>query len=158
VELSADALDAYRVEAGVPRFGVDIDARVLAPETGQQRRAIHYNKGCYIGQEIVARIHARGHTNRTFAGFLLNPSAANDLPASDTPVVSPPDGKEIGRVTSAVVSPTLRNQPVALGYIRHGHSEPGTAVTIAGPARDRRRAPVCPNAGRLADRTRNRLP
>jgi len=128
VELTPAELDAFRVEAGVPRFGVDIDAQVLAPETGQQARAISYKKGCYIGQEIVARIDARGHTNRSLAGFLLSEAP---LPAPDTPVEA--DGREVGRITSAVHSPTL-GRPIALGYLRHELSAPGTAVTVAGNA------------------------
>lgn len=128
IELPAETADALRIEAGVPKFGVDMDSRVLAPETAQQKRAIAYRKGCYIGQEIVARIDARGHTNRTFAGFRLAPGAA--LPAPETPVLAA-DGREAGRITSAALSPTL-GVPLALGYIRHEYAEPGTTVTVDG--------------------------
>lgn len=121
-------LDALRIEAGVPRFGADMDARTLAPETGEEARAINYKKGCYIGQEIVARIDARGHTNRTLAGFAFPSGAA--VPEGGTPVVGG-DGKEVGRVTSAALSPTL-GQPIALGVLRREHASPGTPVTIAG--------------------------
>ncbi len=124
---SAQALESLRIEAGIPRFGIDIDSRVLAPETGQQRRAVNYRKGCYIGQEIVARIDARGHTNRSFAGFLLAPG--EPLPPADASVTV--DGRDVGRITSVEVSPTL-GIPVALGYLRHEHLEPGTRVTVAG--------------------------
>lgn len=125
--LSADTLEALRIEAGIPRLGVDMDEKALGPETGQQARAISYRKGCYIGQEIVARIHARGHTNRGLTGFLLDSGDAP--PASGMPVTV--EGKEVGRVTSAAVSPTL-GRPVALGYIRNEHATPGTAVEIDG--------------------------
>jgi folate-binding protein YgfZ len=128
VELDDATLDALRIEAGVPRFGVDMDAKTLAPETGQEARAINYKKGCYIGQEIVARIDARGHTNRTFTGFAFPSGAA--VPASGAPVVGA-DGKEVGRVTSAALSPAL-SQPRALGTIRREHASPGTPVVIAG--------------------------
>ena len=129
-EITAAALDAHRIEVGVPRFGVDMDARVLAPETAQQARAISYRKGCYIGQEIVARIDARGHTNRTFVGFLLDDG---DLPPHGEKVTV--DGKEAGWVTSSVVSPAL-GRPVVLGYLRHEHAAPDTQVRIADrPAR-----------------------
>lgn len=126
-EMTEEALDIFRIEAGVPRFGVDIDSRVLAPETGQQRRAIHYRKGCYIGQEIVARIDARGHTNRTLTGFVL---AEGVLPDPGAPVVAG-DRPDAGRITSATFSPTL-GRGIALGYIRHEYSEPGTDVNVAG--------------------------
>jgi folate-binding protein YgfZ len=124
--LTSLELDALRIEAGVPRFGADFDARVLAPETGQQARAISYRKGCYIGQEIVARIHARGHTNRTFTGFNLHGQA---LPEPDSRIKA--DGREVGRVTSSAMSPSL-GRAVALGYLRNEFAEPGTPVTIAG--------------------------
>jgi folate-binding protein YgfZ len=120
--LDASVLDALRVEAGIPRGGVDFDRRVLAPETGQQARAIHLRKGCYIGQEIVARIDARGHTNRALVGFFVD-----SVVAPETPVHI--DGQEVGRVTSSVVSPTL-GVPIALGYLRHAHGAPQTAVRI----------------------------
>ena len=124
---SAETLESLRIEAGVPRFGVDMDSRVLAPETGQRLRAVNYRKGCYIGQEIVARIDARGHTNRSFTGFYLEPG--EPLPAAETPVTV--DGREVGRITSSALSPTL-GVPLALGYLRHEHLEPGTRVTVAG--------------------------
>lgn len=127
-EKNEQFLDALRIEAGVPRFGVDMDVKTLAPETGQEARAINYKKGCYIGQEIVARIDARGHTNRTFAGFAFPSGAA--VPTPGTPVVGA-DGKEVGRVTSAALSPAL-GQPRALGYVRREHASPGTPVVIAG--------------------------
>ena len=119
-------LEPLRIEAGVPRFGKDMDSRVLAPETGQRERAISYKKGCYIGQEIVARIDARGHTNRAFVGFIF---ADGDAPAPETPVMA--DDKEIGRITSAAVSPKM-GVPIALGYIRNEQSAIDTAVTVAG--------------------------
>lgn len=125
VRIEPSLLEALRIEAGVPRFGVDIDARVLAPETGQRARAIHYRKGCYIGQEIVARIDARGHTNRSLAGLFVAEAGID----ADTPIFA--EGREVGRVTSSAVSPRL-GRPIALGYLRHEFSEPGTAVTVDG--------------------------
>jgi folate-binding protein YgfZ len=123
-ESSAADVEALRIEAGVPRYGADIDAKVLAPETGQQARAISYKKGCYIGQEIVARIDARGHTNRAFAGFSVSEGAT---PGAAVTV----DGKEVGRITSVAVSPTL-GVPIALGYVRNEHGTPGTMMEVAG--------------------------
>jgi len=114
-------VDASRIKAGIPRFGVDIDSRVLAPETGQVERAISYKKGCYIGQEIVARIDARGRTNRGFTQFLIEPGTP--LPEPETPILV--DGKDAGRVTSATPG-------FVLGYLRHEHSAPGTFVTMNG--------------------------
>ncbi len=123
----SEALESLRIEAGVPRFGVDMDSRVLAPETEQRLRGVSYRKGCYIGQEIVARIDARGHTNRSFTGFYLPPGEV--LPVAETPVTV--DGRDVGRITSATLSPTL-GVPIALGYLRHEYLLPGTRVTVAG--------------------------
>jgi tRNA-modifying protein YgfZ len=123
-------LEAMRIGAGIPRFGVDMDKRVLAPETGEltRLRAIHYKKGCYVGQEIVARIDARGHTNRTLISLRLPaPVEAN------TPITW--EGKEVGRITSS--APALQGAgAVALGYLRHEHATPGTILdnaTVAEP-------------------------
>lgn len=126
-EITEAALDAFRVEAGVPRGGVDLSEKVLAPETGQGARAISGAKGCYVGQEIVARIDARGHTNRTLVGFLIE---GETVPAAGDKVTGD-DGKEAGWITSGVLSPTL-DRPIALGYLRHEHAAPGTPVRIGG--------------------------
>jgi len=123
-------LEALRVEAGVPRFGRDMDRRVLAPETGQRARAISYRKGCYIGQEIVARIDARGHTNRALAGLRLEAAPDAAPPAPETPIFDEA-GKEVGRVTSVARSARLEAD-LALGYLRNEVAAPGTAVTVAG--------------------------
>jgi folate-binding protein YgfZ len=122
--IKPEFLEALRIEAGIPCFGVDMDSRVLAPETGQRSRAINYRKGCYIGQEIVARIDARGHTNREFAGFYLN---TVDLPAKDTAVTV--EEKEVGRITSAAIGPQT-GLPIALGYIRNEYRTAGTVVMV----------------------------
>jgi folate-binding protein YgfZ len=123
-EIGEDDLEILRIEAGIPRYGRDIDAKVLAPETGQAHRAIHYKKGCYIGQEIIARIDARGHTNRSFTGFALS-----EIVPDNTPVTV--GGKEVGRVTSSCFSPTL-GRPIGLGYIRNEHGEVGAILEILG--------------------------
>ncbi len=130
VELSLDDLEILRIQAGIPRFGVDIDSTVLAPETGQAGRAISYRKGCYIGQEIVARIYARGHTNRTFVCFTL-PQHSDSLPAPGA-VVSVKDNVNAGRVTSVAPVSGPLPMPFALGYIRHEFATPGTMVDING--------------------------
>ena len=122
-ELTENILDNYRIEAGIPRYGIDIDAKVLAPETGQALRAIHYKKGCYIGQEIIARLDARGHTNRSFAGFYLTETVPQNTPLFV-------EGKEIGRITSSCLSPTLGTL-IGLGYIRNEFAEPGNKVNIS---------------------------
>jgi len=116
-------LETRRIEAGVPRFGVDMHKRVLAPETGQQARAIHYRKGCYVGQEIVARIDARGHTNRTLVKLRLPAPVTPETPITLS-------GKDVGRITSSAPA-SEGNGAVALGYLRHEHIAPGTVLDNA---------------------------
>jgi glycine cleavage system T protein len=117
------ALASLRVEAGVPCFGHDVDETTLLPEVPLEH-LVSYTKGCYIGQEIVARIKYRGHVNRFLTGLTLDGS---EVPASGAPVLV--DGNEVGRVTSVVNSIALK-RPIALAYIRREHLEPGTPVAV----------------------------
>lgn len=113
------ALELLRIAAGIPRYGQDIRERDLPQETEQQR-ALHFSKGCYIGQEIVERIRSRGNVHRKFTGFEVH----NPLPQPATKIQA--DGKDVGEITSAAVLP-LRggDYPVALGYIRRELAAPG---------------------------------
>lgn len=107
------ALEALRIIEGTPLYGVDIRDRDLPQETNQTR-ALHFAKGCYLGQEIVERIRSRGNVHRTFAAFRLEGS----IPASGTSLES--NGKAIGELTSVVSLTDKQDQPVnlALGYAR----------------------------------------
>jgi folate-binding protein YgfZ len=119
-----DALEAVRVEDGVPRFGQDL-LETTIPLEADLDRAIHYQKGCYVGQEVIARATYRGHVNRKLTGLLLGPSAAE--PRAELRR----DGKKIGFLTSVVKSPA-RGEYVALGYVHRDHLAPGTVLEIAG--------------------------
>lgn len=119
-----EAWEVLRVEAGRVRYGVDVDATTLLLEAPLEE-AYSLTKGCYLGQEVVARITYRGHVNRKVVGFLL---ADARLPARGAPVLV--DGREVGRITSAVVSPSL-GRAVALGFLRREHWAPGTLVEVA---------------------------
>ena len=121
--VGAEALNALRIEAGIAWYGHDVDETVILPET-RLEHFVSYNKGCYIGQEVVARVKYRGHVNRALSGLVLD---GDRVPASGAKVVA--ESKEIGRVTSAVRSIAL-GQPIALGYVRREYLAPGTAVTI----------------------------
>ncbi|MBC7805042.1 MAG: aminomethyl transferase family protein, partial [Akkermansiaceae bacterium] len=118
---------------------------VLAPEVRQDSRAVSYKKGCYIGQEIVARIDARGHTNKGLVGFFLDP-AQSALPEHDAPVFADGDPKPVGRITSAALSPTL-GVPIALGYLRNEHAAPGTQLTVGSPDGTAAQVAMLPFAG-----------
>lgn len=119
------ALETLRVEAGVPRYGIDMDEDTLALEVLSEK-AISYTKGCYIGQESVARITHRGHVNRKLVGLKLG---GGDVPQPGGKLFA--GEKEIGWITSAVSSPSLRC-PIALGYVRRGYTDPGTRLVVEG--------------------------
>lgn len=123
------AWEAVRIEAGWPSCGRDVTRENLPQELARDGRTISFRKGCYLGQETVARLDARGRVNRTLCGLRFEGREA------------PPDGTELtagarpaGRVTSAAYSPGFR-AAVALGYVRRGHNGPGTRLeSAAGPA------------------------
>ena len=129
-EIGVEAAEALRVEAGLPRYGVDMDETVLAPEANLTGY-ISLTKGCYVGQEIVARIDARGHTNRALTGLILD---SPDLPGPGAKLFFHSDAeppRETGRLTSVVASSqTAGGRGIALGYVRHEHREPGTRLIL----------------------------
>jgi aminomethyltransferase len=123
--VGSEALEMQRIAAGVPLYGVDIRERDLPQET-EQERALNFNKGCYVGQEIVERIRSRGNVHRKFAGFLVEGRANIPVGAK---IVSAE--KEVGEVTSiAVVNTGSGEHTVLLGYIRREVGMPGRQVTI----------------------------
>jgi folate-binding protein YgfZ len=115
------ALEVARVESGIPMYGVDVSEENLTRETGLEAEAVSFDKGCYLGQEIVARVHFRGHVKRLLRTLQFYRSAApseppenwGELPSAGAVLVRP-DG-EVGTVTSAVRSP--RFGPIGLGYV-----------------------------------------
>ncbi len=118
------AFEIARIENGIPRFGADMDGTNIPLECGIEGRAVSYNKGCYIGQEVINRIHSVGHVTRELRGLRL----ADDLkmlPARGDKLFF--NGKEIGHVTSAVKSPTL-NANIALGYVRREANQIGNEM------------------------------
>ena len=120
-----EALELQRITSGIPLYGVDIRERDLPQET-EQARALNFNKGCYIGQEIVERIRSRGAVHRKFSGFVADPSQAI---AAGTKIVA--GEKEIGEITSSATVPFASGpKNVALGYIRRELGTPGREVKI----------------------------
>ena len=109
--LRGDELEAMRIEAGTPRFGREIDERVLPAEAGLVERAVSFTKGWYPGQEPIARLHYRGHANRALRVLEIE---WEELPAYDQELVY--EGKQVGRITSAARRPDGRI--VALAYVR----------------------------------------
>lgn len=124
LSVGMDALEMFRVAAGIPRFGLDIKENNLPQETGQMQ-ALNFNKGCYIGQEIVERIRARGNVHRTLAGLVVDGAP----PSLGSKVMF--TGKEAGEITSALRVPSgAGERTLGLGIIRREAAKPGTEVQI----------------------------
>lgn len=126
--ISTTTQELLRVEAGIPKYGVDMDESTIPLEANLGATHISLTKGCYVGQEIIARIDSRGHTNRALTGLLIE---FGDIPqCGDTLYVVADEGdtgRETGRITSVVAaSPVMGGQPIALGYVRHEHRVVGT--------------------------------
>lgn len=122
-----NAFETLRVEAGTPVYSIDVDEHTI-PIEATLDKAISYDKGCYIGQETIARIKFRGHVNRTLTGFYINEGV---VPEKGDRIYKVIDDSEhdIGIITSGCFSPTL-NRPIALGYIRIEYKEQGGIVYI----------------------------
>ena len=120
------AIDAARIAAGYPVFGVDMSGDTIPLEAGIEERAISFNKGCYVGQEVIIRVLHRGHGRvaRKLVGMRLEGEGA----VSGSKVIV--GDREIGAVTSIAVSPEFG--PIALGYVHRDFTEPGSRVSIAG--------------------------
>ncbi len=119
-----EAFEILRIEAGQPVYGVDMDETNVVTEALDD--AVSYTKGCYIGQEIIARIKYRGHVAKKLSGIMFN--AAVKVVAGA--VIKSSDGKEIGRVTSAAYSYHL-GRTIALAYLKYDYLTPGTPVTVS---------------------------
>jgi folate-binding protein YgfZ len=121
--LSEKTVEVLRVEAGVPKFGVEMTETTIPLEANLER-AIHYQKGCYIGQEVIARATYRGQMNKKLVGLLLGdvaPDPNTELRANE---------KRVGRIVTVVRSERV-GQNVALGYVHRDSLAPGTALEIA---------------------------
>jgi aminomethyltransferase len=114
------------VLCGIPKVGADIRERTLPQETAQDR-ALNFNKGCYIGQEIVERIRARGSVHRVLTGF----EVSGATPASATPIQV--DGKDVGVITSTATIPTNPGaRVIALGLLRKEQLTPDATFAVSG--------------------------
>ena len=130
-----EVLELLRVEAGLPRYGVDMTDSNVVLETGLDD-AVSFTKGCYVGQEIIARIHWRGHVAKRLAGLSFADSSDDAALPPPESKIRTTDGKEIGRLTSAVRSPRLR-RTVALGYVKYDYLKPGTEVRVVSGEEER---------------------
>jgi folate-binding protein YgfZ len=126
---ATELFDALRIEAGRPAFGVDMTEDTIPLEAGLLERAISTTKGCYVGQEIIIRVLHRGggRVAKRLVKLRFDP-AADTPPAAGTLLFD--DAREVGRVTSAAVSPS-QARVIALGYVHRDHAEPGMRVSLA---------------------------
>jgi folate-binding protein YgfZ len=119
-EVSPEAAEILRIEAGVPRFGAEMGTETMPAEAGIVEAAVSFTKGCYIGQETVARLHYKGRPNRHLRGLKLSAPAA---PGASLRLGE----KEVGRLGSAAVSPALG--PIGLAILRR-EAEPGDQLAV----------------------------
>jgi folate-binding protein YgfZ len=121
-EVAEEVVECLRIESGRPRLGLDMDAETIPQEAGINERAVDFEKGCYVGQETVARLHYRGKPNRHLRGLLLSEPAerGTEILLGDKPV---------GRLGSTCVSPRLG--PIALALVRR-EATPGDSVAVVG--------------------------
>lgn len=123
-----DALELLRIEAGVPRYGKDMDDTTVVTETNLDE-AVSYTKGCYIGQEIIARIKYRGHVAKKLRGLMFERLSGPARVTGGQATINSSGGKDIGRITSTAFSPHLGCR-IALGYVKHEHTASGTEVSV----------------------------
>ncbi len=122
-ELTNEVFETLRIENGVPIYGIDMDETTVVPELGING-LISYNKGCYIGQEIIARIHFRGHVAKQLTGLVLE---SDGLALSPGVELTSAEGKPAGKITSVTYSPKLEKE-IALAFVRYDFLAEGTTV------------------------------
>ena len=117
------AADVMRIEQGLPRWGHELTDEIIPIEANLEQRTIDYQKGCYIGQEVISRIKMSGQTNKRLCGLI----SLNDMPLqSKMKLIAPSaSGKEAGWITSATRSSRLEKE-IALGYVKRGFNNPAT--------------------------------
>ena len=123
----ASGWEALRLERGVARFGVDFDEKTYPQEASLEKAAVSFDKGCYLGQEVVCMLEMRGHVKRKLVSIVLDGPAAPDRGAP----VADESGAAVGEVTSAALSPTL-GVPVGLAMLKRAQAVAGARVTVGG--------------------------
>jgi len=127
IEISAELDEVLRIENGLPLYGVDMDETTVVLETGLDE-AVSFNKGCYIGQEIIARIHFRGHVAKKLTGLVFENENAAINPNDE---IKSLEDKNAGRITSVTFSPSL-GKKIALAYVRYDFLAEGTELKVNG--------------------------
>ncbi|HJT68510.1 MAG TPA: glycine cleavage T C-terminal barrel domain-containing protein [Pyrinomonadaceae bacterium] len=138
--VSPEVEEILRIEAGIARYGIDMDETNVVTETNLDD-AVSYTKGCYLGQEIIVRIKHRGHVAKKLTGLRFE----NEEPIETGAVIKSVDDKEIGRITSVTFSPKLQTT-VGLGYVRYEHLAPGTPILVDNVAGSVQSLPLIPGS------------
>ena len=125
--LDSDAAEVMRIEQGIPRWGRELTAEIIPIEANLEQRTIDYQKGCYIGQEVISRMKMSGQTNKRLCGLI----SVDDIPLQPGMRLVAPSapGKEVGWITSASRSETIGNE-IALGYVKRGFNSAGTRLAV----------------------------
>lgn len=127
----ADVMDVLRIEAGVVRVGIDApEGKLVLPETGLEQQVVSYAKGCYLGQEVIARIRTYGSLPNVLRGLVVEGAGVEALPPAGADLILE-DGKKVGQITSRCFSPVLE-APVAFAYLDRTNRTPGTKLRIQG--------------------------
>ncbi len=124
IQVDSHAREIFRIEAGIPSYGKDLDEKNILPETGLEHSSVSYNKGCYIGQEVIARIKTYGAPNFALMGLVME---GNDLPLVDSEIKM--DSKKIGTIKSSVFSYSLQ-KTIALAYIQKDYRSPDVDLNV----------------------------
>jgi folate-binding protein YgfZ len=122
----SDAAEVMRIEQGIPRWGRELTQEIIPIEANLEQRTIDYQKGCYIGQEVISRMKISGQTNKRLCGLI----SMNDIPLQPGMKLVPPStpgGKEVGWITSGARS---ERKEIALGYVKRGFNNVGTKLDV----------------------------
>ncbi len=125
IEISNDLYETLRIESGIPKYGIDMDEETVVPEVGLED-AISYNKGCYIGQEVIARIHFRGKVAKKLTGLIFEDENPEIEPKQE---IKSLEDKNAGFLTSITYSPKLE-KTIAFAYIRNAYLEEGKELKV----------------------------
>jgi folate-binding protein YgfZ len=117
--------EARRIEHGLPRFGVEVDATLYPQEASLEKLAVAFDKGCYLGQEVVYMLENRGHVKRKLVPLDIE----GDAPPAKGDAVTTPDGAAVGDVKSSVLGPSS-GKPVAIAMVKWAQSKPGTELRV----------------------------
>ena len=128
--IDSAAADVMRIEQGLPRWGRELTDEIIPIEANLEQRTIDYEKGCYIGQEVISRIKMSGQTNKRLCGLI----SLNNTPLRPGMKLVAPSasGKEAGWITSATRSERLGKE-IALGYVKRGFNNPATNLEALSP-------------------------